>query len=40
MPQIAEHLPRLVDGMTPNGEAPSGSSLLAAGLAFLKSRMA
>jgi uncharacterized protein YidB (DUF937 family) len=40
MPQIAEHLPQLVDGMTPNGEAPSGGSLLDAGLAFLKSRIA
>jgi uncharacterized protein YidB (DUF937 family) len=38
MPQIAQHLPQLVDGMTPNGEAPSAGSLLDAGLAFLKSR--
>ena len=40
LPQIAQHLPQLVDGMTPNGEAPSGGSLVDAGLAFLKSRMA
>lgn len=39
-PQIAQHLPQLVDGMTPNGEVPLGGSLLDAGLAFLKSRMA
>jgi uncharacterized protein YidB (DUF937 family) len=39
LPQIAQHLPGLVDGMTPNGQVPSGSaSLLNAGLAFLKSR--
>jgi uncharacterized protein YidB (DUF937 family) len=40
LPQIAEHLPQLVDGMTPNGEVPSGNSLLDAGLSFLKSRTA
>jgi uncharacterized protein YidB (DUF937 family) len=40
LPQIAQHLPHLVDGMTPNGEMPSGGSLLDAGLAFLKSRTA
>ena len=40
LPQIAQHLPQLVDGMTPNGQMPAGSSLLDAGLAFLKSRMA
>ncbi len=39
LPQIAQHLPQLVDGMTPNGEIPSGGSLLDAGLAFLKGRM-
>jgi len=39
LPQIAEHLPQLVDGMTPNGEASSSGSLLDAGLAFLKGRM-
>jgi uncharacterized protein YidB (DUF937 family) len=38
LPQLAEHLPQLVNGMTPNGEVPSGSNLLDAGLAFLKSR--
>ena len=40
LPQIAEHLPQLVDGMTPNGQVPSGNSLVDAGLSFLKSRMA
>ena len=40
MPQIAQHLPQLIDGMTPNGEVPSGNSLLDAGLAFLKNRTA
>jgi uncharacterized protein YidB (DUF937 family) len=40
LPQIAEHLLQLVDGMTPNGEVPSGTSLLNAGLSFLKTRMA
>jgi uncharacterized protein YidB (DUF937 family) len=39
MPHIAQHLPQLVDGMTPTGEVPSGGSLLDAGLAFLKRRM-
>jgi uncharacterized protein YidB (DUF937 family) len=39
LPQIAQHLPQLVDHITPNGEVPSGSNLLDAGLAFLKSRM-
>ncbi len=39
LPQIAQHLPQLVDGMTPNGEVPSGGGLLDAGLAFLKGRM-
>ncbi len=39
LPQIAQHLPQLVDHITPNGELPSGSNLLDAGLAFLKSRM-
>ena len=40
LPQIAQHLPQLIDGMTPNGQVPSGGSLLDAGLAFLKSRTA
>jgi uncharacterized protein YidB (DUF937 family) len=39
LPQIAEHLPQVVNGMTPNGEVPSGGSLLDAGLSFLRSRM-
>jgi uncharacterized protein YidB (DUF937 family) len=37
LPQIAQHLPGLVDQLTPNGQVPpAGSSLLDAGLAFLK----
>ncbi|HEV2097877.1 MAG TPA: YidB family protein [Stellaceae bacterium] len=40
LPQIAQHLPQLVDAMTPNGQVPAGGSLLDAGLAFLKSRIA
>jgi uncharacterized protein YidB (DUF937 family) len=38
LPQIAQHLPGLVDGMTPNGQLPSANNLLDAGLAFLRSR--
>ena len=38
LPQIAEHLPGLVDHLTPEGQVPSAGSLLDAGLAFLKSR--
>ena len=38
LPQIAQHLPRLVDGMTPNGQMPSTGNLLDAGLAFLRGR--
>jgi uncharacterized protein YidB (DUF937 family) len=40
LPQLAQHLPQLVNHMTPDGEVPSGGSLLDAGLAFLKSRSA
>jgi uncharacterized protein YidB (DUF937 family) len=40
LPQIAQHLPGLIDSITPNGEVPSGENLLNAGLAYLKSRMA
>ncbi len=41
LPQIAQHLPQIVDGMTPNGQLPTDAgSLLNAGLAFLKNRMA
>ncbi len=41
LPQIAQHLPQLVDHMTPDGQVPSsGNALLDAGLSFLKSRMA
>ncbi|HTV44879.1 MAG TPA: YidB family protein [Stellaceae bacterium] len=40
LPQIAQHLPQLVDHMTPDGQVPaSGDSLLDAGLSFLKNRM-
>jgi uncharacterized protein YidB (DUF937 family) len=39
LPQIAQHLPQLVDHATPDGEVPpSGASLLDAGLSFLRSR--
>jgi uncharacterized protein YidB (DUF937 family) len=38
LPQIAQHLPGLVDGMTPNGQLPSAGGLLDAGLAFLRSK--
>jgi uncharacterized protein YidB (DUF937 family) len=37
LPQIAQHLPEVVHGMTPDRQLPSGN-LLDAGLAFLKSR--
>ena len=39
LPQLAEHLPQLINSITPNGEMPAGDNLLDAGLAFLKSRM-
>jgi uncharacterized protein YidB (DUF937 family) len=39
LPQIAEHLPQLVNHLTPNGEVPSQGNLLDAGLAFLQNRM-
>lgn len=39
LPQIAQHLPQLIDHATPDGEVPSsGGSLLDAGLSFLRSR--
>jgi len=38
LPQIAQHLPGVVDGMTPGGQIPSSGNLLEAGLAFLKNR--
>ena len=38
LPQIAQHLPAVVDGMTPDGKLPSTGSLLDAGLAFLKGK--
>ncbi len=40
LPQIAQHLPGLVDGMTPNGQLPSANNLLDAGLAILRSKAA
>jgi uncharacterized protein YidB (DUF937 family) len=40
LPQIAQHLPGIVNGMTPNGQLPSAENLLNAGLAFLKTRAA
>jgi len=36
LPQIAQHLPGLVDHLTPDGQVPSAGGLLDAGLAFLK----
>jgi uncharacterized protein YidB (DUF937 family) len=39
LPQVAQHLPQLIDHATPDGQVPSsGGSLLDAGLAFLRSR--
>ena len=36
---VAEHLPHVVDGLTPNGTVPTGGNdLFAAGAALLKSR--
>jgi uncharacterized protein YidB (DUF937 family) len=40
LPQIAQHLPRLVDGMTPDGQLPSASNLLDSGLAILRGKAA
>ena len=40
LPQIAQHLPGVVDGMTPGGQVPAGGSLLDAGLAFLRNKAA
>src|SRR5215472_4585221 len=36
LPQIAQHLPGIVSGITPNGQLPAAGSLLDAGLAFLR----
>ena len=38
LPQIAQHLPGLVDHLTPDGQPPSAGNLLDAGLAYLKQR--
>jgi uncharacterized protein YidB (DUF937 family) len=37
---VAEHLPQVVDGLTPNGEVPphSGNDLMTLGMGLLKSR--
>lgn len=37
--QLSQHLPAVVDGMTPNGQVPPANQLLATGMSFLKSRM-
>jgi uncharacterized protein YidB (DUF937 family) len=40
LPQIAQHLPQLIDHATPDGQVPSsGGALLDAGLSFLRNRM-
>jgi uncharacterized protein YidB (DUF937 family) len=36
LPQIAQHLPGLVDHLTPDGQVPAAGSMLDAGLAYLK----
>lgn len=39
LPQIAQHLPQLIDHATPDGQVPSSAgSLLDLGLSFLRSR--
>ena len=39
MAQVAQHLPHVVDGVTPDGQLPqSGASLLAMGESLLKSK--
>jgi uncharacterized protein YidB (DUF937 family) len=38
LPQVAQHLPGLVDHLTPDGQLPSTGGLVDAGLAWLKSR--
>jgi uncharacterized protein YidB (DUF937 family) len=38
LPQIAQHLPGLVDGLTPDGKLPATGSLLDAGLALLRNK--
>jgi uncharacterized protein YidB (DUF937 family) len=40
LPEIAEHLPGIVDSMTPDGQLPSAGNLLDAGLALLGNRTA
>lgn len=37
--QLSQHLPAVVDAMTPNGQVPSKDQLLQTGLSFLKSRL-
>jgi uncharacterized protein YidB (DUF937 family) len=38
LPQVAQHLPGLVDHLTPDGQVPSGGNLVDAGLAWLQNR--
>ena len=38
LPQIAQHLPGVVDGMTPDGELPAAGNLFEVGLAFLRGK--
>ena len=40
LPQIAQHLPGLVDGLTPGGQMPTTGGLLDAGLALLGNKAA
>lgn len=38
LPQIAQHLPGLVDHLTPDGQLPATGDLVDAGLAWLRNR--
>lgn len=37
--QLSQHLPAVVNAVTPNGQVPSRDQLLATGMSFLKSRL-
>ena len=37
--ELSQHLPAVVDAMTPNGQVPSKDQLVASGMSFLKSRL-